>query len=509
MKTRRVSLALLFSFLFSFVSCTLFTDNDGSYPYDEALVRHVMDSVAKVDGGGMYADAYYKLFYQQEKCDTAKDTLYWINRYGMDERPEVLLAWISKVEEQGLKRTSFRVDEIAEDLAAFRKLKPDSCTLQEVCELMGRLEYRLSRAYLRYAYGQRFGYVRPSDVFNKAINGTKAESYRRIYDIQFDQATDSFCHVAIAKLEDADALNDFLSDIQPSDSLFYQLCSEYRRASEKGDKKRQELAQLNVERARWRYDRPSGKEKYVFVNIPSFELEAVNKAKEETLRMKICCGQTDHQTPLLGSCINRLDLNPYWVVPSSIIKNEVVPRHTGDSSYFARNRMVAIERSSGKILSAASLSSDQWTSGRYTLRQDRGAGNSLGRLIFRFPNSFSVYLHDTNSPGAFNRTVRAVSHGCIRVHKPLDLAVFLMDDPSDLLIDKIRVAIDKEPLSEEGRQYKEQTDPENYMKSYSFDPRVPVYIDYYTLYPDGEGTFHAYNDVYGYDKPLLKELNRF
>ena len=481
------------------------------FPLDEQIVRHVMDSVSKVDGGTMYADVYLKQLYEPHTNDSTglQDTLYWVSKYGMDERAEVLLSWLDNVEEHGLKRETFLVDEIAEDLASFRKLKPDSCTQAEVCDLMGRLEYRLSRAYLRYVYGQRFGYVRPSAVFNKMLGTTRSKAYLNVFDIPAEEASDSLFYVALTMLENRDDLVDFLNDVQPTDSLYHRFCREYNRLREAGDQKMAELARVNLERTRWRYERPADTGKYVMVNIPSFHLEAVDNNASRRLQMRICCGSKEHRSPLLLSRINRLELNPYWTVPVSIIKNEIVPRHTGDGGYFGRNRMFAIERATGNRLSASSITAAQWLSGKYTLRQERGAGNSLGRMIFRFPNNHSVYLHDTNSRGAFDRANRAVSHGCIRVQHPLDLAVFLMDNPDSLLIDKIRVAVDREPLTEKGRAYREKTDSERYMNSYAFKPRVPVYIDYFTLYPDSAGVFRSYDDVYGYDGPLKDALADF
>ncbi len=512
MKMRSFLHALFFSCIFVFSSCSLLGEPEELYfPFNEQAIRHVMDSVAQADGGKMYADDYLEQLYSLHNGDSTglADTLYWVSKYGMDERAETLLAWLGNVEEQGLKRETFRLDEMAADLADFRKLRPDSCTQAEVCELMGRLEYRLSRAYLRFLYGQRFGYVRPSDVFNRLLGTRGSKAYRNLYDIPAEVATDSLFYLAISKLPVLDEMALLLSDVQPVDSLFHRFCREYNRLREVGEERLADLARVNLERTRWRYERPADTGKYVMVNIPSFELEAVDNDGGRRLNMKVCCGSKDHQTPLLLSRIGRLELNPYWTVPTSIIKNEIVPRHTGDAGYFGRNRMFAVERSSGQRLSAASLSASQWLSGKYALRQERGAGNSLGRMIFRFPNSHSVYLHDTNSPGAFSREVRAVSHGCVRVQRPLDLAVFLLTDPDDLYVDKIRVAVDKAPLTEEGRQYAENTDTDHHLNSCSFKPSIPVYIDYFTLYPDSTGTFRQYDDVYGYDKPLKDALAEF
>ena len=508
---RAISLAFALLCTYVLTSCSLLEEKEPGYPYDEALVRHVMDSVSRTDHGEMYADTYYEILYSHHGNDSTalKDTLYWVSRYGVNECADVLVSWLRDVEKQGLSRNTFCVDEIEADLSAMHKLHPDSCTQAEACNLMGRLEQRLSRAYIRYVYGQRYGYVQPRMVLSKMLGSTSPSACRFIFDLPVEEATDSLMLTAISKTESASAMKEFLEEIQPTDSLFYRLCTEYAKAQEENDTKKADLARLNIERMRWRYGHPADTGKYVMVNLPSFMLKAVDNAKRTSLWMDICCGSPQHKTPLLKSRINRLELNPYWNVPSSIIQNEVAPRHTGDAGYFARNRMVAIERGSGNIVSAASLTAEQWRSGKYSLRQDSGPGNSLGRMIYRFPNQFSVYLHHTNSPGAFQRSMRAVSHGCIRLKKPLDLASFLMDDPSDVYMDKIRVAIDKEPLTEEGRRYKANTDPKKYIKSHRYNPTIPVYLDYFTLYPDSTETFKAYDDVYGYDAPLLKELNKF
>ncbi|MCQ2197626.1 MAG: L,D-transpeptidase family protein [Bacteroidaceae bacterium] len=511
MKMRCLNIAFLFSYILICNACTsLGFGSDPKFPYDQSRIREVMDSVAKADTTWMYADTYSKRLYNQQIDSVVlQDTLYWINPEGVDERAEVLVNRLKDVERHGLKRSSFYLDEIEADLSAFRALKPDSCTQEEVCQLLGKLEYRLTSAYFRYTFGQRFGYTRAYRVFHNINGSSGGDTQSKLFDYKMDIPTDSFFSVAINKMADEDDMNSFLDEVQPSDSLYYAMCREYQNAVQNDSNERAEVARINVERARWRYARPPKKGRHIWVNLPSYMLRAVNTSKKEELTMKICCGKKDHQTPLLNSNISRLELNPYWVVPTSIVKKEIAPGHTGDANYFARNNMVAIDNQTKEELSAASLSRAQLLSGRYTIRQEKGAGNSLGRLIFRFPNRFAVYLHDTNTPSAFKRISRAVSHGCVRVEKPLDLALFLMDNPDELLIDKIRVAIDLKPLSDKGKKYKEETDPEDFMKNYMFKPTVPVFIDYYTLYPESNGTMVRYPDIYGYDKALKKVLDQF
>ncbi|MCF0198273.1 MAG: L,D-transpeptidase family protein, partial [Bacteroidaceae bacterium] len=119
----------------------------------------------------------------------------------------------------------------------------------------------------------------------------------------------------------------------------------------------------------------------------------------------------------------------------------------------------------------------------------------------------AVYLHDTNSPGAFSRANRAVSHGCIRLQRPLDLALFLLgDDASEWTIDRIRMAIDLPPLTERGRQFLEENPDFEPLHSLSFRRPVPLWIDYYTLYPDADGTLREHPDTYGYDQVIANAL---
>ena len=490
---RQLSLAFIYLFLTLLYGCNRVGLSDVSYPYDLQAVNHTIDSLQNIEKGWMYADKFSAPLFSEHLTTTC-----WVNQDGIDDRADTLLAWLGKVEAEGLKRESFLVDEIEEDLRLLRKMKPDSCDEHEFNRVLGCLEYRLTTAYLRYAYGQRYGYTRPHAIFADSV-----------FDLRCEVPTDSFLNVAMSRAKDVDDLSEFLSEIQPNSTLHTLLSREYANANAKNDTALVSLCRINLERSRWRYNRPDEYDRFIWVNIAEFMLTATDRNRGESLTMKVCCGRTDHQTPLLTSSISRLELNPYWVIPTNIIKNELAKMHVGDSAYYARNSIIAIDKQTKEEIDPTTLSANQLKSGRYTLRQEKGEGNSLGRLVFRFPNKYSVYLHDTNSPGAFKRTRRTVSHGCVRVEKPLELALFLMGDPSDLLIDKIRIAIDKEPLSAAGRKYMENTEPEKYMSSYYYKPPIPVFLDYYTLYPDTSNVLQRHSDPYGYDPLIKRVLDRF
>lgn len=488
----------------------IFGDEVVPFPFDSQQVWKLADSTMKVQTGWMYADTYTRPHYQQNEPQ-----LLWASDQGIDERADTLLNYLRTVEEHGLKKNSFHVDEIENALSSFRKLKPDSCTQDEVCTLQGKLEYWLTEAYMRYVYGQRYGYVRPHKLFNnlladKQVSDNNGEiKYRRIFDIHCDEPTDSLFNVAVKALDNIDDLTDLLHEVQPNSTLYQQFKKEWQEAVQKKDEERKHLCAINLERSRWRYTHPS-EEKYIWVNLANFMLTAYNEKLDSVLSMKVCGGDQQHKTPLLQSRINRLELNPYWVIPTSIIRNELIPSHLNDSSYYARNQIVAIDNKTKAELSPWKLSASQLRSGQYTLRQEKGAGNSLGRMIFRFPNDFAVFLHDTNNPSAFGKSNRAVSHGCIRVQRPLDLATFLMDDPDDLTIDRIRIAIGKTPLSEAGKKLKAEKPDYEGLKTFAYDPSIPVYLDYYTLYPDAKTQeLQTYPDSYGYDKEIEKILNQF
>ena len=208
---------------------------------------------------------------------------------------------------------------------------------------------------------------------------------------------------------------------------------------------------INLERARWQYKSEKGS-KYVIGNIAAFMLQAFNEEVDSILEMRICCGSVRNKTPLLYSKIYYMELNPYWNVPQNIIRKEIIPSYRRDTTYFTRNRMKVYDKNGNRV-NPHDIKWAKYTAGvPFTVKQDNKEGNSLGRIIFRFPNPYAVYLHDTPSRWAFNRSNRAVSHGCVRLERALDFAFFLLEKPDELLEDRIRIAMDIAPKSDEGKK---------------------------------------------------------
>ncbi|WP_195348452.1 L,D-transpeptidase family protein [Bacteroides nordii] len=264
--------------------------------------------------------------------------------------------------------------------------------------------------------------------------------------------------------------------------------------------------QVNLERARWQY-KPEKGTKYVIANIAAFMLQAFNEETDSILEMRICCGSVRNKTPLLYSKIYYMELNPYWNVPQNIIRKEIIPSYRRDTTYFTRNRMKVYDKNGNRV-NPHDIKWAKYTAGvPFTVKQDNKEGNSLGRIIFRFPNPYAVYLHDTPSRWAFNRSNRAVSHGCVRLERALDFAFFLLEKPDELLEDRIRIAMDIAPKSDEGKKLN-RSEAYRELKHYSLKEAIPLFLDYQTMYLAADGNLSYCEDIYKYDDPLLEALNK-
>lgn len=438
-------------------------------------------------------------------------TTVWVDKWGVDDRADSLLAFLeSESAEMGFRASVFYIAEIKADMEKVRTLTFDQH--DNVSQVMARLEYNLNNAYLTYATGQRYGFVNPNNVLNRYDARDKdstgrAITYRHLYDVDIESPTDSFFNAAMA-CATIDGIGAFLRQTEPKTELYGRLRQMLRNAN---SAERQKIL-VNMERCRWR-DKLHVQEqrKYVVVNVPAFHLWAVGP--DSVMDMRAACGALKTKTPLLSSQITYMQVNPEWVIPMSIIRDDVA-RHGGDSNYFARHRYYIADRKTGKRLSPTAVSAAMLRSGNYRVAQEGGAGNSLGRIIFRFPNNFSVFLHDTSSPGVFQRDNRGVSHGCVRVQRPFDLAVFMMEkDPDEWLLDKLRISMGMKPETEQGRKYMDQLDPSvkvpQLVRSINVSPRVPIIITYYTIFLAPDGSLHHYPDVYGYDNAISETLKPY
>lgn len=469
--------------------------SNDDYGINSKVIREWMDSLMRCDKDRHAADLHTRNYYQNH------GGFLWIDRHGIDHRADTLLRYLRTVTEMGFNKKKFMVDEIEEDIEKLRNLELDS-DRNQINRVMARLEYRLTKSYLRYTLGQRYGFMNPSFVLNRL--DTLAPSpfdtikrpvrYRGLFDVKMAHANDSFYAMAMQKVR-VDSVAAFLREVQPVNP-FYKIMEERMAAGNLSKAMRAKLL-VNMERCRWRqYDYPWKHQKYVVVNIPSFHLMAIDR--HDTLTMRIGCGSNKTKTPLLNSHIKRMEINPQWFVPRSIILHDLIHK-VGNIAYFKSRNYYVREVATGKEVDLGRVTRSMLLSGAYGVVQRGGIGNALGRIIFRFDNNFSVFLHDTNSKGVFGREDRGVSHGCVRVEKPYEFAVFLLSDKNQKLLDKIKYSMTADSL--ENRRM--------VVSGVKVNPQVPLFITYYTLYPMAGGWLAEYPDVYGYDKVIYGMLSKY
>lgn len=291
---------------------------------------------------------------------------------------------------------------------------------------------------------------------------------------------------------------------------------------------------LNLERFRWN-DYPDTSQ-YILVNIPEFMLHIIDNG-EEIFNTKVCTGikrssyyesqlkvykktkrwgdkPDDWETPNMYGEISYMVLNPTWNVPASIMREEIAYKLKKDSTYL-RDKNFKVYKDDVEIdpmtVELAELHSDKIP---YRIVQDPGAGNALGKIKFMFNNPFGIYLHDTPNRPPFNKSNRAVSHGCVRVEKPLPLAEFLLRNHLKWNINYLKIEIgqkvdDKKVVSE---YYSKRESLRKYASigkttDVILAQKTPVYIDYYTAWVDDNGVIQFRADVYDRDKVLLEYLN--
>ena len=425
----------------------------------------------------------------------------WFDRMGVSADADSVYSYLSReVPRNGLDTAAFFISQISSDLEIVHKLAFDSVGVS-INELLPRLDANLTKAYVRFATGQRYGFIRPR-VFNYMDPKVgQPGTFARVFD--YDLAAPDTTEAA-KKVKDDDRV-EYLASTAPDTYIYKALLREMDKTTDAD--RRLKLA-VNMERCRWQIPYPKDNVRQILVNIPSQHLWALGG--DSVLDMRICCGAVPTKTPLLNSEIRYMQINPEWVIPYNIIKTEVV-HHAGDSAYFARNRYSITHKETGDTVRVADADSNSLLSGNLRVSQKAGAGNSLGRIVFRFPNNFSIYLHDTNNRSAFQRDRRTLSHGCVRVQKPFELASYLLPTADEWTLESIRISMDIPPVSERGREWvSNHADAERPYRLISYcdvKPHVPLYILYYTTFPNPKtGAIDFLPDNYGFDKVISKEL---
>jgi len=247
--------------------------------------------------------------------------------------------------------------------------------------------------------------------------------------------------------------------------------------------------ELALERYRWIPN--VGEQRFVFVNVPAFELwafDGIDPLEGPALSMRVVAGRAGRTpTPVVAAAMKTVVFGPYWNVPRSITKDEMLPKLAQDPGYLASQEMEIV--ATGVVLPETPESLAQLAAGEARLRQRPGAKNALGRVKFLFPNPHDVYLHDTPSQSLFRASRRDFSHGCVRVEQPEALARWVLGDQPEWSDERIADALAN--ASDE---------------SVAVRSPVLVLLFYATVQARADGSVSFYEDLYGHDAALERTL---
>ena len=252
------------------------------------------------------------------------------------------------------------------------------------------------------------------------------------------------------------------------------------------------VRQMQLTLERWRWLPVSYQQTPIVANIPEFHLRAYDDKFKIALQMNVVVGKAyDHNTPVFGDTMQYVVFRPYWSVPYSIAKAEFLPRIARDPDYLAKKGFEVVN-SRQEVVTSGTVTSDmlaQLRAGKLFIRQLTGPKNSLGLVKFIFPNSYNVYMHDTPAQEFFAKSRRDFSHGCIRLEKPDDLAVWVLRDNPGWDMARVRAAMNGTPNQQVNLAHP-----------------IPVLILYATVIVTEDGIVHFYDDIYGHDAALEKVL---
>jgi hypothetical protein len=290
------------------------------------------------------------------------------------------------------------------------------------------------------------------------------------------------------KLRGGESIESILAPYIPKNEQFGRLLEKYHALVKSGTATQKQLdtLRINIERVKLMNDNLGND--YALANIPEFMVRTKKDGKT-ALKFRIIVGKRHLQTPVFAAPMQYVTLNPQWSVPDSIARNEIIPEILKDPEYLKKNRMV--------IRSNYHLHSDEMNLTVEDLQAYNGGKgevpfkfievpsnrNVLGRVKFIFPNKHSVYMHDTQTKRLFNKKVRAYSHGCVRLQKPMELLKYISTHYTDESYEQVR------------KWY-------NSYKTHHLKLTHPVMVHtaYLTAYVEDDGKLLMFNDIYRYDK---------
>jgi murein L,D-transpeptidase YcbB/YkuD len=378
----------------------------------------------------------------------------WIRRGKPSSDVDDLQGLLSTAADEGLRPDEYGSDRIEQRV---QNPKNDAAAMEA--------ELALSAALMRYARHLAFGHP-----VAKEIDPTWTPTLREL-DVP---------RIVAEAVDDGD-LDELPQRLAPRDPEYARLKELLRRerAANPPDAERVRRIELNLERWRWLPEDLGAP--HVLVNVPGFELEVREDGESVPLQMRVIVGKEVNRTPIFSDTMTHVVFSPYWNIPQSIEMKEMLPKILEDEDFLDKNEMEVVRK--GEVIKASDVDWDELEDeGDIQLRQRPGAENALGYVKFLFPNRHNVYLHDTPNDNLFDKLTRDLSHGCIRVEKPVDLAAYVLKDQPEWTSERIDEAMHA------GKE-----------KHVTLKKAIPVHLVYFTVRVPSGGEPQFFDDVYGYD----------
>ena len=283
-----------------------------TFVFDFQQIAQLVRETAQKEGTVTASDRQVRDYYEQPNVQ-----LLWVDRAGVDCRADSLLAHLHQVGDIGFSEQAFFVDDIERDMQLLRQLQFTEGN-GDINHVAARLDYHLTKACLRYAYGYRYGFINPSRIFNHLDEEEKTETsrnivrYRGLFDVDMEQVPADY-HLSVFSKIQHDSIAKYLNTIEPQNKFYHRLKNMLKDAAT--DEQRQRII-CNMERTRWRLHHPIPETgKHIIVNLPAYHLYAYGD--DSLLHMRVVCGAWKTKTPLLTSEVEWMEVNPQWIIPQS------------------------------------------------------------------------------------------------------------------------------------------------------------------------------------------------
>jgi murein L,D-transpeptidase YcbB/YkuD len=455
-----------------------------------------------------------KEFYDQHQGNPE-----WVSRFYFNGGLDTLGSYIGRSNVHGFNPEIFNQDKLGALLAQLDQNKFK--TVEEVYPLIADLELTAVSSSIKYYNFVNFGSLNPRKIYTRYYIPVKRPDLE-----------------TTTKVLNTKDLSGLLQTIQPKSESYVALqkaLANYKRFPTK-DQRIITSILVNMERQRWKL--PALGDEYVEVNIPDFSLTWFNK-KDTLSHMNVCVGgkregnyaakiqqylktknlddkPKNHETPILYSKFNAIQVNPVWNIPVSIARSEIYYM-ARKNPYYLSNSNIRVYLKGKEIMNPDTIQWNKYSREKlpFQFKQGSGEGNALGKFKFIFDNNSSVYLHDTPNKSAFKYSNRAISHGCVRVERPLEFAQNLVKDKGEF--DLLRMEVNLPPLDTTRmerykRKLAKRADTVNTFQLkpswFGVKKQVPIVINYLTAWAqNGELQFRP--DVYQLDETLYDAMRKF